>query len=114
VPTSSAPKSLPEHLRLSSEGKCLAQEWQRDGRGLWAMRACRHYYQHNTPHDFEPWRYNVQPPHLDGPAGGARGEAETTAPERDARTPQSTGAESLPVVDLMDALRRALPKSEAS
>jgi hypothetical protein len=95
---------------MSQPERCKAEEWQRDGRGLWAMRACRHFYQHSTPHDFEPWRYNV----LNGPAGGARGEAETTAPERDARTPQSTGAESLPVVDLMDALRRALPKSEAS
>jgi hypothetical protein len=41
---------------------CLAEEWQRDGRGLWAMRACRYYEKHGKPHDFGSWRYNVQPP----------------------------------------------------
>jgi hypothetical protein len=42
--------------------KCFAQEWQRDGRGLWAMRRCRYFYQHVGKHDFDSWRYNVQPP----------------------------------------------------
>ena len=51
-----------------SDKLCLAQEWQRDGRGLWAMRSCRHYDQHSTPHDYEPWCYNVQPPAGETPA----------------------------------------------
>lgn len=41
---------------------CLAEEWVRDGRGLWAMRACQYYAKHGKSHSFGSWRYNVQPP----------------------------------------------------
>jgi hypothetical protein len=40
----------------------LAEEWQRDGRGLWAMRACRFAFKHSSQHEFTSWKYNVQPP----------------------------------------------------
>jgi hypothetical protein len=41
---------------------CLAEEWQRDGRGLWARRTCRLWAPHGNRHDFSSWEYNVQPP----------------------------------------------------
>lgn len=40
---------------------CVAEEWQRDGRGLWAMRCCISHAGHDSAHTFEPWRYNVKP-----------------------------------------------------
>lgn len=40
---------------------CQAQEWQRDGRGLWAMRNCISHEGHQSPHTFEPWSYAVGP-----------------------------------------------------
>ena len=40
---------------------CLAEEWHRDGRGLWARRVCRNWGKHPR-HDFASWEYNVQPP----------------------------------------------------
>lgn len=41
---------------------CKAEEWQRDGRGLWATRSCISHHGHRSSHTFEPWRYNVAPP----------------------------------------------------
>lgn len=41
---------------------CVAEEWQRDGRGLWAMRRCRNLAGHSSRHDFAAWEYYVQPP----------------------------------------------------
>jgi hypothetical protein len=41
---------------------CLAEEWHRDGRGLWARRTCRLWAPHGNRHDFSSWEYNVQPP----------------------------------------------------
>lgn len=41
---------------------CPAEEWHRDGRGLWATRSCISAQGHQSPHTFEPWRYNVTPP----------------------------------------------------
>ncbi len=49
---------------VASEGRtamCLAREWQRDGRGLWAMRACQYYQGHGKSHSFGQWKYNVAP-----------------------------------------------------
>jgi hypothetical protein len=40
---------------------CKAEEWQRDGRGLWAMRTCEIHGEHSR-HLFGRWRYHVQPP----------------------------------------------------
>lgn len=41
---------------------CVAEEWHRDGRGLWAMRRCISHQGHDSSHTFEPWRYDVDPP----------------------------------------------------
>lgn len=40
--------------------KCKAEEWHRDGRGLWAMRSCISATAHaGAPHIFTAWRYDV-------------------------------------------------------
>lgn len=45
------------------QNRCLAQEWQRDGRGLWAMRHCTYDAQHRgKSHFYGPWQYNVPDP----------------------------------------------------
>jgi hypothetical protein len=44
---------------------CLAQEWHRDGRGLWAMRSCEYYTGHGKAHAFGSWKLDVQPPESD-------------------------------------------------
>jgi len=41
---------------------CKAEEWQRDGRGLWAMRRCLGGQGHAARHSFTAWEYNVTPP----------------------------------------------------
>jgi hypothetical protein len=43
------------------EAQCPAQEWQRDGRGLWAKRICIDDRGHTTGHNYTAWRYNVTP-----------------------------------------------------
>jgi hypothetical protein len=48
--------------------RCKAEEWHRDGRGLWAMRACVRDTQHGGRHEFGVWRYNVNPA-LRAPSG---------------------------------------------
>jgi hypothetical protein len=40
---------------------CVAEEWQRDGRGLWAMRSCISHAGHDSAHTFTPWNYDVKP-----------------------------------------------------
>lgn len=45
---------------------CKAEEWHRDGRGLWAMRSCISHDGHKSSHTFEPWRYNVVLPAMQG------------------------------------------------
>lgn len=53
---------LQAKLRAQAEvHKCKAEEWQRDGRGLWAMRHCRFVGKHGH-HEFTSWTYNVEPP----------------------------------------------------
>lgn len=42
--------------------KCKAEEWQRDGRGLWARRACNDLASHGGRHSFGLWEHNQQPP----------------------------------------------------
>jgi len=42
--------------------ECKAEEWVRDGRGLWAMRRCMSAPSHGGRHLFTSWTYNVQPP----------------------------------------------------
>jgi len=49
-------------MRSVPRTRCLAQEWVRDGRGLWAKRACRNDAGHVTPHQFAAWQYNVGAP----------------------------------------------------
>jgi hypothetical protein len=41
---------------------CVAEEWHRDGRGLWAMRSCISHKGHSSKHTFERWRYSVGKP----------------------------------------------------
>jgi hypothetical protein len=49
----------------SGEAPCPAEEWHRDGRGLWAVRRCRNWHtQKGSPHSFTQWEYNAQPPGL--------------------------------------------------
>lgn len=48
---------------------CKAEEWHRDGRGLWAMRSCISHDGHKSAHTFEPWRYNVALPAIQGGIG---------------------------------------------
>ena len=43
---------------------CRAEEWQRDGRGLWAMRTCISHEGHQSEHTFGQWRYRLVPPAL--------------------------------------------------
>ena len=47
---------------MNATQQCKAEEWQRDGRGLWAMRACINHPEHGERHVFSAWRYNVKPP----------------------------------------------------
>jgi hypothetical protein len=51
----------PASVAAESPAMCLAQEWQRDGRGLWAMCACQYYQGHGKSHSFGQWKYNVAP-----------------------------------------------------
>jgi hypothetical protein len=44
------------------DGQCQAEEWVRDGRGLWAMRVCRRAAGHGARHEFTSWYLNVNPP----------------------------------------------------
>jgi hypothetical protein len=57
--------SAPDAALRAPTGDCLAEEWHRDGRGLWAMRACINKAKHGGriggAHVFSAWRYNVQP-----------------------------------------------------
>jgi hypothetical protein len=49
----------------AGEAPCPAEEWHRDGRGLWAVRRCRNWHtQKGSPHSFTQWEYNAQPPGL--------------------------------------------------
>ncbi len=57
-PESSVASSLREQAELR---QCLAGEWQRDGRGLWAGRFCQCVGKH-VNHAFTPWQLHVQPP----------------------------------------------------
>src|SRR6185436_10186562 len=41
---------------------CPAEEWHRDGRGLWAMRSCRFAFKHTARHEFTSWQYYKQAP----------------------------------------------------
>lgn len=41
---------------------CQAQEWQRDGRGRWAMRVCINTVQAAHQHIWAPWAYDVPSP----------------------------------------------------
>lgn len=50
---------------------CLAAEWSRDGRGLWATRTCSGPLYHGREHVFGPWQYNVEPPVAALAQGGA-------------------------------------------
>jgi hypothetical protein len=60
--TGDAPSLVEGNTVARHQTMCLAQEWQRDGRGLWAMRACQYYGGHTVGHAFGSWRYNVKPP----------------------------------------------------
>jgi hypothetical protein len=57
---------------------CLAQEWHRDGRGLWAMRSCQYYTGHGKAHAFGSWKYNVEPQALDVDGGHSEHPSPTT------------------------------------
>ena len=48
-----------EPERMHRDTDCLAEEWHRDGRGLWAMRVCHGSARHGGRHLFGAWRYNV-------------------------------------------------------
>lgn len=52
----------PVHAAADGMDTCQAEEWQRDGRGLWAMRVCMLPSQHDKRHEFSSWRYHVSPP----------------------------------------------------
>lgn len=44
---------------------CAAEEWHRDGRGHWAMRACRnalHAELRECSHAFGPWKLGIESP----------------------------------------------------
>jgi hypothetical protein len=40
--------------------RCKAEQWQRDGRGLWAKRACTGLASHGGSHSFGLWEHNPQ------------------------------------------------------
>lgn len=42
--------------------RCLAEEWVRDGRGLWAMRECTGLAKHGGRHSFTAWHCYMKPP----------------------------------------------------
>jgi hypothetical protein len=70
--------------------RCLAGEWHRDGRGLWAMRQCVWSRDVRHPrHEFGAWQYYVQPPGVDGghntpSTAAAPGKSKTNKIERPA------------------------------
>jgi hypothetical protein len=48
-----------ERRHEAESADCLAEQWHRDGRGLWAMRACINKAKHSQSHVFHRWTYNV-------------------------------------------------------
>jgi hypothetical protein len=77
--------SAPDAALRAPTGDCLAEEWHRDGRGLWAMRACINKAKHGGriggAHVFSAWRYNVHPPSVERPPVAAP-PCESSPPQR--------------------------------
>ncbi len=70
------PFAAPREEQEKAPQFCKAEEWNRDGRGLWAERHCTDKRSHVGRHRFSAWRYNVQPPALSTPSPVSRAEME--------------------------------------